>query len=492
MAVPRRVGRAAASSGVAAIAPSMSRAQARSGAPAVSSDSSFPLALSSNSRFLQTASGAPRLLNLTSMWGLATGLSSATAKAFLDALAAKGFNTALVCALCTNGDMPATITPSIVGGDYGVPNTTFFSKLDDIIAYAATKDFWIGLVPDYAGWWGNTTGSWDDWQASTDAKMAIYGDFLAQRYKNTSNVFWCLGGDQYPDYRDGTTGRSPAVAQRAHAMWGPIKTACTSQFFTGHLDSSGDSVRYQDSGMHAFDAAKSGAPGASSYATYFAPPWGLNGHYAFAVQSGTPVYVRDRDAYNLLVGGVPSPTNTLDPSYRGEPNGSDVEIRQREHRGMCEGRCGIGYNNGSNWYHDFDGAATSTALTQHGYTFAFWNAIPWWTLTPTTGSTHITSGRGTYTGDDYVCARASTAMLVAHIPDGGGNTITVDLSQFTGAGVFSGSGVRRLRKYDPTAGTYTTLAASLATSGSITIGPSGTYTLGTNSAGSTDWLVVVD
>lgn len=433
----------------------------------------FPLSWSANGRYLQTLGGAPFLLNSSSAWGLIAGLSLANAQAYVDARVAQGFNNLIVCLVVANDTIPPN-TETWLGstaaftsaGNLSTPNSTYFAHADDVIDYCATKGVFLWLNPIYLGWYGGDgSGSSDLMRADSDAHCASYGTYLGGRYGARSNVGWCLGGDQYPEFRNATT------AAREQALAIALKAAAPSQLYTAHLDSSGDATRFQDSGMHCWDGTE--------YRTYFAAPYGVNGHYAFAEQSGTLIYTRDRDAH------AQSPTMPhfhLDESYEGETNGTALEIRTRQHRASCEGCCGGAFNAGSIWYTNFDTSTGSTGQTQNIYWWGFWSALAWHTLVPDSSDAYVTAGRGTYGTSGYVCATANATLLVAHFPSGGANTITVAMAQFSKPMIG--------RWWDPTSNTSTPInsGAPIANSGTQNF-----TNPGNNASGSaSDWLLVLE
>jgi hypothetical protein len=430
----------------------------------------FPLTVAPSGRYFINPVGNPVLLNSCSQWGLIAGLSLANAKDVVDKRVAQGFNTFLVCLVIANDTVPpgtetwqGSVQAFNTPGNYSTPNSTYFSHADDVLAYCESKGVFVWLVPIYLGWFGGAgSGSWDTMGADTDAHLASYGTYVGNRYNSFKNVGWCLGGDQYAEFRNATT------ASREQAMATALKAATPNQIFTAHLDSSGDATRFQDSGMNAWDGTE--------YRTNLAPPYGFNGHYAFAEQSGTPVYTRNRLAYNL---SPPMPTGVLDPSYEGEVNGSAMELRRRQYRVMCEGGAAGGYNSGATWYGYTDWTTVTTGQTENIYWWNFWSSIPWQTLVPDQSNSVVTAGRGTYGAQDYVCAAASSTLLAAYFPDGGANTITIAMSSFSKS--------MRARWYDPTSGVYSLISASIANSGTQNFSNPGA-----NTGGSTDWVLILD
>lgn len=454
--------------------------------------STFPLAVSGNNRYLQTASGSPFLLNIAAAsWMYIQAISDADFEAFALAQKARGFNT-LHLSLISNDTLRfpsdsgnhyaapnwnngTTVPPFSTPGDFSTANTTYFAHARGRIDFLASIEMVAIVQVSYLGY-NSTSGFTDEgWGqimlADTNAHMTAYGQMVGALLLTCPNVIYGMGGDARPTV-------SSSLESRLKAVVDGVISVDPAKLWVAHWDGDTGSG---SGGDLAFDQA--------TFAAYSQLLWS---HYAY--NPGIQVYGRIATAY------AHSPTRPallMDESYENDPQGTPLELRTKQLTGMCAGSASLCYARGGasaaagGWAFSADVNGT-TGTTEHGYIWALWSAIPWSTMAPDTTSTFVTSGRGTALSSSYINARASAACLVAHFPHGAGATITISMSQFTGAGHASGSGVRRIRKFDPTSGAYSTLAASVATSGSVTIGASGTYTLGTNGAGDTDWLVVVD
>src|SRR6185312_15449663 len=112
-----------------------------------------------------------------------------------------GFNAAWVQVLCYpatggNGD-GSTIdgifpfNEKLSGGSYNLstPNSTYFERLDGIIAAAASHGILLLLDPIETGGWLQTL-----YDNGVNACFA-YGVFLGERYKNSTNIIWFNGNE---------------------------------------------------------------------------------------------------------------------------------------------------------------------------------------------------------------------------------------------------------------------------------------------------------
>jgi len=76
--------------------------------------------------------------------------------------------------------------------DYSQPNEKYWKHMDYIIESARKNNMYIALLPSW------NTGV----KTLNDAKT--YGAFIAERYKDKSNIIWVIGGDSDPDRPDHT------------------------------------------------------------------------------------------------------------------------------------------------------------------------------------------------------------------------------------------------------------------------------------------------
>jgi hypothetical protein len=85
----------------------------------------------------------------------------------------------------------------LINDDPSKPNEKYFEHVDYIIDKAASYNINIGLLPT----WGDKIYK-HRWGAGpeifTEQNAAIYGGWLANRYKNKTNIIWILGGDRNP------------------------------------------------------------------------------------------------------------------------------------------------------------------------------------------------------------------------------------------------------------------------------------------------------
>lgn len=150
------------------------------------------LKVSANQRFLQTADGSPFFLLGDTGWLLPERLDRAEAQYYLQKCRAAGFNTVLVQVV---DDTPAYNIygqPSLPAGwdmtkadPQGV--YSYWDHLDYIIKLAEQNGIYIGMVTV----WGSQVKA----EKINAAQAKAYGKFLAERYKDSPNIIWIMGGD---------------------------------------------------------------------------------------------------------------------------------------------------------------------------------------------------------------------------------------------------------------------------------------------------------
>lgn len=133
-------------------------------------------------------------------WELFHRLNREEADLYLKTRSQQGFTVIQAVALAeldgihtpnANGDTP------LINDDPTKPNEKYFEHVDYIIDKANEYHLNIALLPTWAdkinkGTWGNGP------EIFTEKNAAIYAGWLANRYKNKTNIVWILGGDRNP------------------------------------------------------------------------------------------------------------------------------------------------------------------------------------------------------------------------------------------------------------------------------------------------------
>jgi hypothetical protein len=170
--------------------------------------------VSANKRYL-LKEGKPFFWLGDTAWELFHRLDREDADYYLKKRAAQGFTVVQAVALAefdglevpnTYGDKP------LINNDPTKPNEAYFKHVDYIIDRAAEYGITIAFLPT----WGDKVfkSTWGKGpEVFNESNAAVYGKWLANRYKNRRNIIWVLGGDRTPrkDSRDVETWRAMAA-----------------------------------------------------------------------------------------------------------------------------------------------------------------------------------------------------------------------------------------------------------------------------------------
>lgn len=407
----------------------------------------YPLTVSSQT--IQKADGSALAINGEAAWSAASQLTAAELDIYLSDRAAKGLNAIIVNLIeahfsdtspvydDSNGNPPFNST---TGGylDFSDPNTSYWSWIDDLIDAANSYDIIVIACMAYLGYGHGSEGWAAAISANGSTKMGQYGTFLAQRYASKPNIIWLLGGDA-----------DPVDTYNLTAEIGALATAIKAD----------DSVHL----MTAHPAP--GSLGSDQYSSWIdfdtAYPSG-NTTLAAAVKTG---YQNTPALPVLMVEGY----------YGNEHSMTDLLLRTEMYQSVLGGMVGHVYGNSPMWYFGVDSGASGNSFADTGgldwathldsfgaaylpYVEAIQAAYDLSTLTPDYSHTAVTAGYGTE-GAGYASAAYSSDLLIAYVPGGSGQTLTIDKSQFT-AGTFDVSW------YNPRNGSTTSGGTTMMGSGS--------------------------
>lgn len=157
-----------------------------------------PLKISANIRYFQTADGKPFFWLGDTGWLLFVKCKREEATQYLDDRKQKGFNVIQVMLVHDiNLGVNAYGDSALHNKNVALPNTTpgksfsnkaaydFWDNVDYVIDEAAKRGIYMALVPV---WGGNI-------KHVSEVQAKQYATFLANRYKNKSNIIWLNGGD---------------------------------------------------------------------------------------------------------------------------------------------------------------------------------------------------------------------------------------------------------------------------------------------------------
>ena len=169
------------------------------------------LKVSADKRRLVTESGKPFFYLADTAWTLPQRLKWDDVVYYMNKRKMQGFNVLQIVALDPERDIemrnPAG-DKALIDNDLSKPNEKYFEYLDWILDVAESMEFYVVLLPV----WGQLVVG-DNWGGAQFEKIVdernayAFGRWIGDRYKDRTNIIWCLGGDRPPihkgtDYRE--------------------------------------------------------------------------------------------------------------------------------------------------------------------------------------------------------------------------------------------------------------------------------------------------
>lgn len=407
-----------------------------------SGSGTFPLTVSANGRYLQTASGTPFFVQGDVPYSLPEQCTRAEVITYLNDMVAKGFNAAWISFIehkasdntppwrNVEGEIPFTS-----GTNFGSMNEAYWNFIDYVVDQCLSRGILIFCTPAY---WGITSASEEGWDtevlAESDANLQSYGAFLANRYKSRGNIIWVRGGDQNMSLSDrtkqnniftGIAANDPNALITAHATTGYSSRDVwpTAELKLDLL------YRWEAYGQFAYEAAK------ASY-------------------DRSPVM----------------PALFFEGQFEGSADAA--QIRRQSWQAVLSGSCGHVYGHSVIWHMSTDAwdptpwstQLNSTGRTQMQYVGALMTAYAWWKLVPKDDTSVVSSSLGTYSA--RVCPAVANDGTFAMVWVPSSQTVTVVLSALSVSPL-------RVRLYDPTNGSFTTHTASTPNTGTLSVATGG-------------------
>jgi hypothetical protein len=430
------------------------RQQAAPEPPAVK----FPLQVSKDRRYLMGQDRLPFLIVGDTAWSLIADLKEADIKAYLDDRHKRGFNAIVVNLLehkfATNAPRNrAGLEPFMKTGDFATPNTEYFDFAHRVVGWANERGISVWLAPAYLGWNGGDEGFFQEINAGGRAKLQAYGKFVGERFKDSANIVWLLGGDYAAPKQ-----HQWAISDLAQG----IKAAGAKQLMTVHggQQSAVDVLGDQD--------------------------WiDINTTYSYD-KDLLRLYRKDYERKTVR------PFVLIESTYENEHGSTPEQVRRQAYWAMTCGACGQFLGNNPIWHFDgpglfkaprgwraeLDGTGSRDIARLRT---AFVNR-PWHELVPDRKNTLVTKGIGEGTGTITAATTRDNGLAMIYIPSTGreARELSVDLGRFP-------RGVRA-SWFNPTDGGYRPAADGALANTRI----SALRTPGDNGTRTNDWLLIIE
>ena len=285
------------------------------------------LKVSENKHFLVFEDGTPFFYLGDTGWELFHRLTKQEAEKYLENRRQNGFTVIQAVALA---ELDGLNTPNaegekpLIDNDPLKPNEKYFAHVDWVIKKAEEKGIFIGLLPTWGDKWNKKWGEGPE--IFTPENAEVFGQFLGNRYKNSPNIIWILGGDR------------------------PVENDIQKQI----IREMAKGLREGDGGTHLISWHPSGGSGSAQY--FHIEDWldfnmRQNGHSL----SYTERYHMTADDYNRTPA---KPVIDSEPIYEDHPinfnpdeNGHSVaaDVRRPLYWDLFIGACGHTYGHHSVW-----------------------------------------------------------------------------------------------------------------------------------------------
>lgn len=394
----------------------------------------FGHAVSANGRYIVDQYGQPWLMAADSAWGLAVDVSTTDMATYFASRQAHGFNCVLV-ELVT--DTYSGISPNneetfdginaftgTVSGPYpdmSTPNSTYWARMDTMVAMGASYGMTMMLIPcDCATSFGDSHNMLMC-RANGATACMNFGEFVGARYKSSPNVMWWNGNDY------GTAAPYGTDDQYVLGISSGIRAAAPAALQTVEIL---PGLSQDDGGW-----SGQGTSWSAAIDLYQSYPGGT---------AIVPTY--DQTAY------AASPTK---PMYMGEGQydggGTNNQLRLQGYWAMVAGGCGQFYGNATvyGFTTGWQAALTTSAVTEFGYWQSLFGGVAWWTLVPDTGNTFLTSGYSSGGSVALGAVNAAGSLGMVYAPQNGPVVIAMTAMR----------GTTLCRWYDPTLGTFSTVGS---------------------------------
>jgi hypothetical protein len=442
----------------------------------------WPIKVSANNRYFVDQSGTPWMMVADAAHHLIPAIPQSAVGQYLNDRVANGFNTINLYGTCggsgtcpasgaaNNGVLPFTKGSSATDYDLSTPNPAYWSQVDNVITQAAN----LGLVVLFEPLpWGvnfgtamkNTTSPVN--YPTNDFNFGVY---LGNRYKNFPNVIWEFG----QDFRGNALPDATFTDMMAQVMGG-VASVDQNHLITCQLNYNRSySQQAIPIGNSLYNSTLNTSFAYTYYETY---------DYMLAAYNASPtmpVFLGESNYETANNTGLLS-------------SNADAFITRLEMWWtMTSG--GAGHEFGNAHVNHFDSASPTwqsqldtTATLQVKYLTNLFNQLQWWTLVPDQNHQVVTTGYGTYSGNNEDLFKSSYATT-AWNPNGSlaivytpvATTLTVNMANFSKpmAAVW----------YDPTTGSSTQIGGSpFANSGARSFATPNTA----HSDGTHDWVFVL-
>jgi hypothetical protein len=420
--------------------------------PESSSGSSarFPGGVSASGRYFVDGAGRPWFGVGDTAWSLLGQLSPPEIDSYLSDRAARGVNLVVANLLehyfSDHAPNNYADEPPFTGPPFqSAPNEAYWKVVDHAVAKAESLGITLLLCPAYLGY-PTTDEGWDDELARvTDADLAVYGQFLGDRYGSARNVMWLIGHDRAPTATQKSRMEALAAKLPPEDMLGLSASA-------------------------AVDVLGSRPWLPTSIVPDFETIYDYSSKPADATEEGW----RQKPVRPVLF---------LEARYEqeGDFGPGDERLRHQTYGPLAAGASAVVFGNNPIWHFGstpifpYSGTWQQNLNSLGARDLATFGSVvagvPWWAMVPTIATTLLPSGA------EGAQVRASDTAALIYLPTR--RAVTLDLARFTAVGEVDVVAV------DPRSGARLELGRFLPSSAQRI------PALPTNAGGAGDWVILI-
>jgi Protein of unknown function (DUF4038)/Putative collagen-binding domain of a collagenase len=413
------------------------------------------MALSQDGTYLvNTQTNKPVFITGESAFVLDGNLSDADMETYLSDREAKGFNLIWVGAVDNfySNDPPNDSQGNAPFGSAPFQNMQepYFAHLDKLIQKAAAHNITVLLNPAFSGF--SCQGGWcPEMEAASDATMTAFGAYLGNRYKNSPNIVWLIGGDA------DISGLGNAIKSKLNDTAVGIRSADTVHLMTA------ENLR-----------------GQSSLDQWSGSSWlNLNGLYNLPSDFPSAANANYQRSDFL-------PIFVIEDYYEGEHSMTALGLRTEAYWAVLSGAyLGQMFGNNAIWTFgdSFDtmgqtwqSQLNSPGSVQRSLLGKLFRSREHWKMVPDISHSVVTAGYGSGSTLTVTARSSDGQTIVSYIPNGNATTLAVDMTKITSAG-----GQAVCWWFNPSSGAATQIG-TFPNSGSHSFSP----------PDSNDWVLVID
>ena len=398
----------------------------------------WPLKISSNGRHLTKQDDTPFFSVIDTAWCAPQQLTTAQMDTYVADCASRGINGIIIELIesAFSDNAPATIDniqPFTTTNNFSTPNESYFARVDYLVQACKDAGIVVWMWPLYVGLQPGGSQGWSSqYDGNSQANREGWGTYVGNRYKAFGNVVWVHGGD------------------------GIVSSFTSINYYINKLIEA-----WPENDVHSYH----GARGDSAFEAADGQSWlSLNNSYI----DGSAPASSALTEYNR---SPVRPVFFVEGTYESGSNGGGVvnELWQS----LCSGcLAGVAYGNTDIWTfggpgydQDFASHYDDDGRTYLQYITALIALYDWWKLAPVTNTSLVTTSLGS--GTTQICPMLASDSTFAWIYSNGAN-FTLNRAAFSSAHTNI-----RIRSYNTTTGAFSTISASVGSSGTQAITVSG-------------------